>query len=308
MARKPRIEYPGAFYHVMARGNHRESILKDDSDRERFLKKLLEYKERYGFILYAYTLMDDHIHLLIEVRKEPISRIMQGLLQSYTQWYNHKYKTVGHLFQGRYKAILCDKNSYLLNLVRYIHLNPVRSGMVKDPAKYKWSSHRAYLGFALSKIVDTEFVLSQFSPRLQESRKIYQSFVLEWINEGKREDFYGTIDQRFLGEEDFIEEVKKKSREELLIEDDVLKNKTLDEIAKEVEKLTGVTLSDLCGRCRKKEIVEARSLFVRLALLYTKYKRKEIAEYLGRVPRIIPYLVGKLSDEKLQSIKAKLQW
>lgn len=308
MARKPRIEYPGAFYHVMARGNHRESILKDDSDRERFLKKLLEYKERYGFILYAYTLMGDHIHLLIEVRKEPISRIMQGLLQSYTQWYNHKYKTVGHLFQGRYKAILCDKNSYLLNLVRYIHLNPVRAGIVKEPAKYKWSSHRIYLGLALSKIVDTEFVLSQFSPRLRESRKIYQSFVLEWINEGKREDFYGTIDQRFLGEEDFIEEVKKKSGKELLIEDDVLKNKTLDEIAKEVEKLTGVTLSDLCNRNRKKEIVEARSLFVRLALLYTKYKRKEIAEYLGRVPRIIPYLVGKLSDEKLQSIKAKLQW
>ncbi len=308
MARKPRIEYPGAFYHVMARGNHRESILKDDSDRERFLKKLLEYKERYGFILYAYTLMSDHIHLLIEVGKEPLSRIMQGLLQSHTQWYNHKYKTVGHLFQGRYKAILCDKNSYLLNLVRYIHLNPVRAEIVKEPAKYKWSSHRIYLGLALSDIVDTEFVLTQLSSNMQESRQIYQSFVQEWVNENKRENFYGAIDQRFLGEEDFIEEVKKKSGKELLIEDDVLKNKTLDEIAKEVEKLTGVTLSDLRGRCRKKEIVEARSLFVRLAIIYTKYKRKEIAEYLGRVPRIIPYMERKLSDEKLQSIKLELQW
>jgi len=308
MARKSRIEYPGAFYHVMARGNHRESIFRDDPDRERFLKKLLEYKERYGFILYAYTLMSDHIHLLIEVRKEPLSRVMQGLLQSHTQWYNRKYKTVGHLFQGRYKAILCDKNNYLLTLLRYIHLNPVRAGIVKEPAKYRWSSHRAYLDLDHSDIVDTEFVLTQLSSNTQESRQIYQSFVQEWVNESKEEDFYRTIDQRFLGEEDFIEEVKKKSGEELLIEDDVLKNKTLDEIAKEVEKLTGVTLSDLYGRCRKKEIVEARSLFVRLALLYTKYKRKEIAEYLGRVPRIIAYLVGKLSDEKLQSIKAKLQW
>ncbi|MDO9575456.1 MAG: transposase [bacterium] len=308
MARKSRIEYPGAFYHVMARGNHRESIFRDDHDRERFLKKLLEYKERYGFILYAYTLMSDHIHLLIEVRKEPLSRVMQGLLQSHTQWYNRKYKTVGHLFQGRYKAILCDKNNYLLTLLRYIHLNPVRAGIVKEPAKYRWSSHRAYLDLDHSDIVDTEFVLTQLSSNTQESRQIYQSFVQEWVNESKEEDFYRTIDQRFLGEEDFIEEVKKKSGEELLIEDDVLKNKTLDEIAKEVEKLTGVTLSDLYGRCRKKEIVEARSLFVRLALLYTKYKRKEIAEYLGRVPRIIAYLVGKLSDEKLQSIKAKLQW
>ena len=109
MARKPRIEYPGAFYHVMTRGNRKEAIFKDDKDRLRFLQKLLEYKERYGFVLYGYTLLKNHIHLLIETRDAPLSRIMQGFLQSYTQWYNDKYRTVGHLFQGRYKAISCDK-------------------------------------------------------------------------------------------------------------------------------------------------------------------------------------------------------
>ena len=143
MARKPRIEYSGAFYHVITRGNRKETIFFDAEDREKFLDKLLEYKKRYNFILYAYTLMNNHIHLLIETEETPLSKIMQGLLQSHAQWHNRKYKTVGHLFQGRYKAILCDRNEYLLVLVRYIHLNPVRAGIVKDPADYRWSSHRS---------------------------------------------------------------------------------------------------------------------------------------------------------------------
>ena len=136
MTRKVRVEYPGAFYHVMTRGNRKEAIFKDDRDRLKFLQKLLEYKEKFGFVLYAYTLMKNHIHLLIETKDAPLSKIMQGLLQSYTQWYNGKYRTVGHLFQGRYKAILCDKKVYLLNLIRYIHLNCARAGIVKDPRDY----------------------------------------------------------------------------------------------------------------------------------------------------------------------------
>jgi len=136
MARKSRIEYPGAFYHVMTRGNRKQVVFKDDKDRLKFLRKLLEYKEKYGFALYAYILMKNHIHLLIETRDVPLSRIMQGLLQSYTQWYNGKYRVVGHLFQGRYKAILCDKKVYLLNLIRYIHLNCIRVGLVKEPSAY----------------------------------------------------------------------------------------------------------------------------------------------------------------------------
>ena len=109
MARKPRIEYPGAFYHVIARGNRKEPIFLNDEDRKNLLDRLKGYKNRYSFILYAYVLMDNHIHLLMETREIPLSKVMQGVLQSYTQWYNKKYQTVGHLFQGRYKAMLCDK-------------------------------------------------------------------------------------------------------------------------------------------------------------------------------------------------------
>lgn len=308
MARKPRIEYPGALYHVMTRGNRRELIFRDARDRERFLEKLLEYKERYGFDLYAYVLMGNHVHLLIETGNESLSRIMQGLLQSYTQWYNRKYRTVGHLFQGRYRAILCDKNNYLLSLIRYIHLNPIRAGIVKNPSEYKWSSHREYLGLEISRMVEIIPVLSQFSTNIHESIRMYESFVLQRMNEGKREDFYRTIDQRFLGETDFVEEVKRKIGEESQRRDNILKDKTLEEMAAEVKELTGIAPNDLRGRSRREDIVEARSLFVRLSLMYTQSKRKKIAEYLGREPKMISYLERKLDDGTLRLVETKLRW
>jgi len=307
MARKPRIEYPGAFYHVMTRGNRRGAIFKDDKDRLRFLRKLLEYKKRYGFILYAYILMKNHIHLLIETRDAALSKIMQGLLQSYTQWYNGKYRTVGHLFQGRYKSILCDKKVYLLNLIRYIHLNCVRAGIVKDPGEYKWSSHRIYLGYEERKLIDTDFVLSQFSRNKREAVKMYKAFVLEWLGDSSRDEFYSVIDQRFLGEGDFVVEVKSRVGEELLVQD-TIKDKILDEIALGVEQVTGVGLDDLRGRSRGKEKVEARGLFVRLALLYSKSKRGEIASYLGRTSKMVCYLEKKIDDKKLRVMERILEW
>lgn len=308
MARKPRIEYPGAFYHVITRGNRRGTIFKDDKDRERFLQMLLEYKERYGFILYAYTLMNNHIHLLIETGKVPLSRIIQGLLQSHTQWYNGKYRTVGHLFQGRYKAILCDKNNYLLNLIRYIHLNPVRAGLVKDPADYKWSSHRIYLGIEESDLVDCDFVLTQFAKTRKRSIKLYEEFVMEWIGEGRKEEFYRIIDQRFLGDEDFIKDVKNVAGEKALKGEITLRDKSFADIAKKVEEIVGLGGKMLRGRNRSQKLTEARSLFVRLCLLYTNHKRKDIARYLGRVPRIISYLERQISHDKWKEIQEKLQW
>ena len=308
MARKPRIEYPGAFYHIIARGNRKIAIFKDDKDRLRFLQKLLEYKERYGFILYAYILMRNHIHLLIETKDAPLSKIMQGLLQSYTQWYNGKYRVVGHLFQGRYKAILCDKGVYLLNLIRYIHLNCVRAGIVRDPGEYRWSSHRIYLGLERNDLVDTDFVLSQFGKVGKRAIKLYKEFVLDWIGEGKRGGFYRTIDQRFLGDEDFIKGVKEVVGEKALREEITLRDKSFSAISKKVSKLTGVEGKELRGRSRSKQLTDARSLFVRLCLLNTTYKRKDIARYLGRVPRIITYLEQQISGDAWEAIQEKIRW
>lgn len=152
MARKPRVHFPGALYHVISRGNQRQQIFRSASDRSHYLQLLSRFHSRYGFRLYAYVLMGNHVHLLLETGPTPLSKIMQGLQQAYALYFNHKYRLVGHLFQGRYKALLCDRDSYLLELVRYLHLNPVRSMLVKDPSLYPWSSHGAYLGKASGKL------------------------------------------------------------------------------------------------------------------------------------------------------------
>ena len=131
MARKPRVQFPSAFYHVIARGNQRQDIFLSDEDYKNYLGFAAHYHERYDFTLYAYVLMTNHLHMLIEIGKTNLSKIMQVLQFRYSRYFNDKYGKVGHLFQGRYKAILCQKDAYLLELVRYLHLNPVRA-RIKD--------------------------------------------------------------------------------------------------------------------------------------------------------------------------------
>jgi len=145
MARRPRLEFEGAFYHVLTRGNQKRETFRDKTDYRKFLRILGDYKNRYPFSLYGYVLMPNHVHLLVETGKTPLSKILQGINQRYTMYFNWKYETVGHLFQGRYKAILCNKEEYLLNLIKYVHNNPVRSKLVKDADEYPWSSHRLFL-------------------------------------------------------------------------------------------------------------------------------------------------------------------
>ena len=209
MARRPRIEYPGALYHVIARGNQRQRIFVDDSDRRHYLNLLLALKKTCSFRLYTYVLMHNHVHMLIETGTIPLSRIMQRLIGGYTQYFNRRHGLSGHLFQGRYKAILCAKDSYLLELSRYIHLNPVRVKAVRDPAKYRWSSYHAYLGGkAQGEYVDVEPVLAYFGS--SDGRNQYRKFVLEGIKEGHRAEYYEVAEARILGDGKFVEEVKTK--------------------------------------------------------------------------------------------------
>ena len=124
MARRPRVEFAGGLYHVICRGNQQQAISRSDADRKYYLESLERYRQRYGFKVYAYVLMSNHVHLLLVTGEVPLSRIIQRLQLRYTGYFNRKYNKVGHLFQGRYKAILCDRDAYLLELVRYLHLNP----------------------------------------------------------------------------------------------------------------------------------------------------------------------------------------
>lgn len=204
MARKPRVELPGAFYHVITRGNDRQAIFRSDTDRRHYLERLEHYRRRDAFTIYAYVLMTNHVHLLLALARSPLSKIMQGLQSAYARYFNARYQKAGHLFQGRYKAILCDRDAYLLDLVRYIHLNPARVRDAMDPLRYAWSSHGAYMGEPSPVSVDTSLVLRQFATRMAEARRAYLAFLESGMGDGHQAQYYDASDPRFLGGQEFI--------------------------------------------------------------------------------------------------------
>ena len=146
MARKPRLYYPGALYHVMLRGNGGQPIFFSSPDYRQFYHLLQEAYQRFDHRIHAFCLMSNHVHLAIEVGAIPLAPIMQNISFRYTRWINQRQKRMGHLFQGRYKALLVDQENYLLALIRYIHLNPIRAGVAKELVDFPWCSHLAYLG------------------------------------------------------------------------------------------------------------------------------------------------------------------
>jgi len=285
MARKPRIEFEGAFYHVITRGNQRQKVFKDSDDFLKYLEILSNYKTQYKYFLYVYVLMNNHVHLLIETQETPLSKILQGINQSYTTYFNRKYKTVGHLFQGRYKAILCDRDEYLLSLVNYIHLNPVRAKIVKIPDEYQWSSHLSYIKKADGiNIIDTDQVLRMFSEDKQRARKLYSAYMSN-RQIVKKEDVYNTIGQRILGSEEFLEKVMKRYDGELKKEKRE-REYTLYEIAKGVEKICGITLKQIREKSKSETVTLGRRLLSLAAKEYG-YKGKEIGLYIRKDPAVI---------------------
>lgn len=257
MARPPRIEFPGAFYHIIVRGNQKQAIFSDDYDRTKYLELVERYKKQHGFIIYAYILMPNHMHLLIETPKSPISKIMQVLNFTYTQYFNRKHNKVGHLFQGRYKAFLCDRDTYLLSLVRYIHLNPVRAKLTRKPSEYKWSSHQNYLDGKRG-IVETDNVLRLFSESPSHARRLYRNFIDEAISGGRDESVYKVVGQQILGDDRFIEKVEKAV--ETLRRP--LKQPSLKKILSAVSKVTGVPQEEIISRSRKDSVMFARYTLV----------------------------------------------
>src|SRR6185369_3269792 len=173
MARKARVEVAGGLYHVITRGNNRRQIFNSPTDHEKFLSLLAIQKRRLPFFLYAYCLMSNHVHLLIERQADAIGRIMHRVLTGYSQYYNRRYRRVGHLLQGRHKAILCQSDRYLARLIRYIHLNPVRAKMVDQPEEYPYSGHRSYLGLEPGFLVDVDPVLRHFGTKRAQARTAY---------------------------------------------------------------------------------------------------------------------------------------
>lgn len=207
MARPLRIEYPGALYHVTSRGNAREPIFLSDIDRELFLFLLDEVVRRFNWLCHAYCLMDNHYHLLIETPDPTLSSGMRHLNGVYTQRFNRQHQRVGHLLQGRFKAILVDKLSYLLELARYIVLNPVRAGMVETVGQYPWSSYRATVGYEPAPPwLCIDWLLSQFA----HSKSQAQQHYLAYVHEGSEaiSPWSALKGQIILGDEAFIRQIQ----------------------------------------------------------------------------------------------------
>lgn len=208
MARPLRIEYPGAVYHLTARGNARQPIFREAEDRQRFLRTLDQVVGRYGWVCHAYCLMTNHYHLLIETPRPTLARGMRQLNGVYTQAFNHHHGRSGHLFQGRYHAVVVEKEAHLLELCRYVVLNPVRVKACRTAGEWRWSSYRATAGLTEAPgFLTVNWVLAQFGKQPRQAQARYRAFVREGLGRHPWQDLRGQI---YLGSEDFIARLTKK--------------------------------------------------------------------------------------------------
>ena len=281
MARKPRLFAPGVLYHVIVRGNQRQKTFPQPGDYQVYLEKLGHYRRKYGVTIYAYCLMPNHVHLLLECAKWPLGKFMQGVQQTYTQYYNRKYKKVGHLFQGRYKAILCQKDAYLLELIRYIHLNPVRSKLAGPD--YRYSSEQAYRSGKPTAIIDPRPVLKMIG-----GIGGYRRFVQDGMGQEHREDYYAVEDQRFLGEEDFGEKLRREYEN-----DAVTKRRALSVVVKELANTLKVRPEQLQTPSRGRELSQQRTKAAYVLVRRGGYPVKEVARYFGRDATTISSLLSR---------------
>ena len=294
MARKPRVHFPGALYHVMARGNQSQAIFKDDLDRRRYLGLLQEGQRRFNYSLYAYALMGNHVHHLMQVGQTPLAKVMQNILFRYTRYWNAKYKKIGHLFHGRYKAILCDKDSYLLELIRYLHLNPVRSKIVEDPDRYPWSSHNAYLQGDGQKWIAVDEVLPLFAKTPVQAVRAYQSFLHDGLNVRHRDDLYDVVEQIYLGDEQFVEKVEERVFDPESTSAVAL---TWSEVKDAVCKYFDLPPSVALQRGRGRKNAKAKRVMAWSAREVGGFTNQETAKVLRQDPAALSRGIGKLTDE-----------
>ena len=208
MSRPLRIEFPGAYYHVTSRGDGREDIFLDDVDRERFLEGLSQVVERFNWACHAYCLMDNHYHLLIQTFDANLGLGMRQLNGVYTQRFNRRHRRVGHVFQGRYKAILVQRGAYLLELCRYIVLNPVRAQIVTSAENWRWSSYRQTVGLSPSTAwCAVNSLLAAFSTDKLAAISAYRRFVTQGVS--KESPWLELKSQIFLGDDSFVEKMQR---------------------------------------------------------------------------------------------------
>jgi len=277
MARKPRIHYPGAFYHVILRGNGGQDIFFSKNDRTKFYLLLQEGIERFGHRIHAFCLMTNHIHLVIQIGDIPLSKIMQNVTFRYTRYINARKKEFGHLFQGRYKAILIDADTYILELVRYIHNNPVRAKITETADQYTFSSHHAYLGKASVPWLATDLVLGRFAKQKKRAIKLYHEFVLRGSAEKHRQEFFqGTTEGRILGDDRFSEKALAMAEKKYSI---IL---SLEDVIEAVCNSYKITIKELTAPGKTRPASEARAATALIVQEYDNLSLTKLGNYFKR--------------------------
>ncbi len=293
MPRHARIDIPGLLQHVIVRGIERSKIFLDNEDRQDFVTRLALLLKETETICYAWTLLDNHFHLLLMPTTQPLARLMRKLLTGYAVSFNHRHKRSGHLFQNRYKSIVCDADAYLIELVRYIHLNPVRSKVVADLqllADYRWCGHRQMLGCTKEQLISDEDILSLFACRKNKARKAYLQFLSDGLGQrsgkfsrgGRRasqaidrtltnQDIY---DDRILGGGCFVERVLERMEPQQ-------QQKTVDAIVGAIAQYYGIAAEELCYPNKTRVIAEAKAVICYVATRRYRLPGTAVAAHLG---------------------------
>jgi REP element-mobilizing transposase RayT len=321
MARAWRIEYEGALYHVLSRGNERQNIVTNDDDRKLFLATAGEMTERFEIDLFAYVLMDNHYHFLFRTNRANLSRSMQWFGATYTKRFNLRQNRSGHLFQGRFKNMLVQNDAYLLQLSYYIHRNPLRAGMVRRLADYKWSSYRAYAyGQSNPDWLNTEVLLSQFI-NVKDQNQAYRENIRKYSKEKQRvwEDLRHGI---FVGTEKFVKKIKKRylpdvPHAELPDQKRVIKDVNIESVLSKAAGILNCDL-DLCRESTRisKSVKADRDLLIYIVWQLGVATNQEIGEKIGltysavsqRV-RVIKELLNKDKEieRKYRRIKSQIK-
>lgn len=320
MPRRARIDAPGALHHIIVRGIDRTAIFRDDTDCENLFARLSRLLIESSTPCLAWALMSNHVHMLMRTGHVPISTLMRRLLTGYAQQFNRRHRRHGVLFQNRYKSILCEEDAYLRELVRYIHLNPLRAGTVLDIKSlrvYSRCGHSALMGKVGREWQDTDYVLRLFGGRLRQARTAYERFVAEGVDQGRRPELVGgglirssggwsaikalrnsgmriMGDERILGSGQFVQSVIEQAREQY--EKKTLarvRGLTLETLSERVAKQLGLAPADVCRAGRQRTIARARAIISLLAIEYLGISGREVSLRLNLSPSAVSKLMQR---------------
>jgi len=289
MARPLRLEAEGAVYHVIARGNERKAVFRDDRDRQEYLDRLIRCRDRFGLRVLAFCLMGNHLHLAVERGPTKLSRVMLALQSAYTQWFNPRHGRVGHLFQGRYRAFLIEKDRYLLALIRYIHRNPLEAGLVPRPEDYAWSSDRYYRARKPPDWLDIDRVLPLLGPTRRVATARYRRLMGDEMEESYED--VQSYAQASKGDKTFAERVLRESGVPPIVG-----KLTEAKVVSVVAAGLGVRASDLVGGGRQRTLSRARNIAAYIGRAAGGIPVARMARYFGREESTLARGVVRLEE------------